>query len=148
MILMRVLLSIKPEYADKILSGSKKYEFRKNIFRKKDIQEIVLYSSSPMKRIVGTCVIGSIIEDHPQTLWRLYREFAGICEEDFFSYFHGREKGYAIEIKEIRKFENPVDPWELDSDFTPPQSFQYISDSFCREISDILNYKRTKRLPI
>ena len=148
MILMRVLLSIKPEYADKILSGSKKYEFRKNIFRKKDIQEIVLYSSSPMKRIVGTCVIGSIIEDHPKKLWRLYREFAGICEEDFFSYFRGREKGYAIEIKEIRKFENPVDPWDLDSNFTPPQSFQYISDSFCREISDILNYKRTKRLPI
>ena len=31
---MKILLSIKPEFAERIFDGSKKYEFRKVIFRK------------------------------------------------------------------------------------------------------------------
>ena len=30
---MKILLSIKPEFAEKIFSGSKKYEFRRRIFK-------------------------------------------------------------------------------------------------------------------
>lgn len=30
---MKVLLSIKPEYVEKILDGTKKFEFRKGIFK-------------------------------------------------------------------------------------------------------------------
>ena len=32
---MKVLLSIKPEFAEKIFNGTKKYEFRKSIFKNK-----------------------------------------------------------------------------------------------------------------
>jgi len=133
---MRVLLSIKPKYADKILCGTKKYEFRKIIFRNEDIQEIVIYSSSPMKKIVGTCAIGSVIEGRPLLLWEMFKEVSGLREEEFFSYFNGKEKGYAIEIQEINRFERPVDPWEFDADFIPPQSFQYINDIFYSKICD------------
>ena len=31
---MKILLSIKPEYAHKIFSGEKKFEYRKIIFKK------------------------------------------------------------------------------------------------------------------
>lgn len=134
---MRVLLSVKPEYADKILCGSKRYEFRKNIFKNKGIREIVIYSSSPVKKIVGTCVIDSIIEDHPINLWEMFRDVSGLCEDEFFSYFSGKERGYAIEIGGITKFDRPVDPRELNEDFIPPQSFHYITDSFYAEICDL-----------
>ena len=133
---MRVLLSIKPKHVDKILCGSKKYEFRKIIFKNENIREIVIYSSSPTKKIVGTCAIGSVIEDRPLILWEMFKEFSGLREEEFFSYFNGREKGYAIEIEEIRKFESPVDPWEFNADFIPPQSFQYINDTIYSKIND------------
>jgi predicted transcriptional regulator len=133
---MRVLLSIKPKYADKILCGSKKYEFRKIIFKNESIREIVIYSSSPMKKIVGTCAIGSVIEEHPLILWEMFKEVSGLREEEFFSYFSGKEKGYAIEIEEINKFESPVDPWEFNADFIPPQSFQYINDTIYSKICD------------
>ncbi|WP_209674796.1 ASCH domain-containing protein [Methanolinea mesophila] len=131
---MRVLLSIKPQYADKILCGLKKYEFRKIIFKNEDIREIVIYSSSPTKKIVGTCAIGSVIEDRPMVLWEMFKEVSGICEEEFFSYFNGKEKGYAIEIEEINRFERPVDPREFNEKFVPPQSFQYINDAFYSKI--------------
>lgn len=32
---MKVLLSIKPEFANKIFEGTKRFEFRKSIFKKK-----------------------------------------------------------------------------------------------------------------
>ncbi len=135
-VLMRVLLSIKPRYVDKILCGSKKYEFRKIIFKNEGIREIVIYSSSPMKKIVGTCAIGSVIEDRPMILWEMFNEVSGLCEEEFFSYFQGKEKGYAIEIEGIKKFDRPIDPREFNEDFIPPQSFQYITDSFYAKICD------------
>ena len=101
---MRVLLSIKPKYVDKILFGSKRYEFRKIIFRDEEVREMVIYSSSPMKKIVGTCAIRSVIEDRPLILWEMFKERSGLCEEEFFSYFRGKERGYAIEIEKIKKF--------------------------------------------
>jgi predicted transcriptional regulator len=37
---MNVLLSIKPRYVEAILKGDKRYEFRKNIFRNKDVENL------------------------------------------------------------------------------------------------------------
>ncbi|MDI6867121.1 ASCH domain-containing protein [Methanoculleus sp.] len=106
---MRVLLSIKPEYADKILCGSKRCEFRKTIFKNKGIREIVIYSSSPVKKIVGTCVIGSITEDHPLNLRERFRDVSGLCEEEYSSYFSGKERGDTPLKLEVSI--NSIDPW-------------------------------------
>ena len=61
---MNVLLSVKPKYAELIMMGCKKYEFRKVIFSNKHIDLTYIYSSSPVKKIIGTFRIGDIIEDH------------------------------------------------------------------------------------
>ena len=42
---MKALLSIKPEFVNEILTGRKKYEYRKRIF-KQDIEAVVIYASS------------------------------------------------------------------------------------------------------
>lgn len=47
-----ILLSIKPEYANRIFDGSKKYEFRKHLPQKK-IDKIVVYSTDPVQRVIG-----------------------------------------------------------------------------------------------
>ena len=47
---MDVLISIKPKYVKKIISKEKKYEFRKNIF-KKNVDTIIIYTTSPEKKI-------------------------------------------------------------------------------------------------
>jgi predicted transcriptional regulator len=74
---MNVLLSIKPKYVEEILNGNKKYEFRKSIFKcKEKLEMIYIYSSSPVKKVVGAFVIESIIEDHPKVLWEKFKQFS------------------------------------------------------------------------
>lgn len=48
----KILLSIKPEYAHKILEGTKKYEFRKHLPKKK-IEKIIIYSTAPDGSVIG-----------------------------------------------------------------------------------------------
>src|SRR4030067_2461175 len=131
---MNVLLSFKPKYVEEILNGNKKYEFRKVIFKCRDeLGMVYIYSSSPVKKIVGAFVIENIIEDHPEVLWAQFKEFSGINnEKEFFSYFGANKKGFAIEIGDLEIFENPADPRLLIPGFVPPQSFRYIDDNIFR----------------
>jgi len=126
---MIAILSIKPEYIERIYYGNKRFEFRKNIFREK-IERILVYSSRPVKKIVGEIYPGEIIIGSPEYLWKVCGNYSGLTKEEFFSYFHRRvKKGYAIEIKKFIKYHEPVDPYEILPDFKPPQSWLYINDS-------------------
>ncbi len=127
---MRILLSIKPKYIEQIISGKKKYEFRKETFKERHSNEIIVYSSSPIKKIIGKFKIGKIIEDTPARLWELLADSAGIIEEEFFEYYTGKKKGFAIEIVDFVLFDTPIDPKSIDPNFVAPQSYLYIKDSF------------------
>lgn len=123
---MNVLLSIKPVYVSRIMAGTKKYEFRKSIFRREDIKSVYIYSSYPIKKIVGKFTIGKILEDRPDRLWETVKDLSGLNEAEFFNYFAGKSKGFAIEIDEVTPFENPIDPKKCYENFIPPQSFYYL----------------------
>ena len=58
---MKVLLSIKPEFVERIFDGSKKYEYRKMLFKRNDINVVVIYASAPVKRVVGEFRIKDIL---------------------------------------------------------------------------------------
>jgi len=133
---MEVLLSIKPRYVEEIIKGNKKYEFRKKVFkRKKSVDGIYIYSSSPVKKIVGYFTFESIIEDHPRTLWENFKEFSGIGEFEFFEYFKERDTGFAIEISQLELFDEPLDPKLLIPNFVAPQSFRYIKEPISNNFS-------------
>ena len=123
---MKVILSIKPEYADKIFAGSKKYEFRRAIFKNPDIKTILVYSSSPVQKIIGEFEIEAIISDDLVTLWQKTKKYSGISEKYFFDYFGDKEKGFAIQIKKTKKYKNPKCRKE-DFNRYPPQSFVYYA---------------------
>lgn len=122
---MKVLLSIKPEYVEKIFSGIKKYEYRRNIFKNKEIETIVIYSTFPVKRIVGEFKIKNIVKDLPEKLWELAPENTGIDKEKFMHYFYDKKEGYAIEIGKIKRYKTPKSLEEL-SIKKAPQSFLYL----------------------
>jgi len=130
---MDVLLSIKPKYVKSIIEREKRYEFRKSIFKNRKINRIYIYSSSPVKKIVGTFEIGRILEDHPNDLWDMVREFAGIDNRDFFAYFEGKSRAFAIEIQNLQEFNNPIDPYETMPGFVPPQSYRYVNEMLVAE---------------
>ncbi|NTU69955.1 ASCH domain-containing protein [bacterium] len=124
---MKVLLSIKPEFADKIFDGSKKYEFRRSLFKNKSVKTVVLYASYPVQQVVGEFEIDSILNDGLKQLWDFTKEYSGITENFFYEYFQDKEKGYAIKIKRAKRYKKAL---SLKDDFnaTPPQSFIYLKE--------------------
>jgi predicted transcriptional regulator len=121
---MKVVLSIKPEFANKIFDGSKRFEFRKSIFKNENIKTILVYSSSPVQKVIGEFKIEKIIKHDLETLWDLTKEFSGITKEYFYQYFADKEHGFAIKIKTKTKYRKPKCLRE-DYNLTPPQSFAY-----------------------
>lgn len=121
---MKVVLSIKPEFANKIFDGTKKFEFRKAIFKNDKIKTVIVYSSSPVQQVIGEFEIGRIINHDIDTLWSLTQEEAGITEDCFYKYFADRLRGFAIEIKNVKKYKTPK-CLKTDFNLFPPQSFVY-----------------------
>ncbi|MBK5225430.1 MAG: ASCH domain-containing protein [Thermoleophilia bacterium] len=122
---MKVLLSIKPEFAHKIFEGTKRYEYRKAIFRDDGVRKILVYASDPIKKVIGEFEIGSILQDEPQVLWTKTKAHAGISKKRFLKYFENKATGYAIEVKTPNLYDLPV-PLECFMVTTPPQSFMYL----------------------
>ena len=123
---MKILLSIKPEFVKEIASGNKKFEYRKAIFKNKDVKTIVIYSTMPVGKIVGEFDIGDILEEHPSVLWEKTKEYAGVNEQFYREYFNGRDRGYAISIKKLKMYKKPICPYTQEEKFTAPQSFKYL----------------------
>lgn len=129
---MKVLLSIKPEYVDRIISGEKQYEYRKRIFKEK-VDSVVIYSTKPVGKIIGEFTIEEIISDSPNNLWNKTYKQSGVSKDFFMGYFKDRDKGFALKIKEFIEYNEPIDPKALYGNFVAPQSYKYLYDNFLYE---------------
>ncbi|PJJ76300.1 putative transcriptional regulator [Thermoflavifilum aggregans] len=138
---MKVILSIKPEFVEKILNGEKKFEFRRRIF-KKDVERVIVYASSPVKAVIGEFSVDDIIEDKLDFLWELTKNNSGISKEFFYKYFKNKNTGYAIKIKNFFKYEHPINLNSFGINY-PPQSYVYLKTS-CFVGNNILAAKKTK----
>lgn len=132
---MNVLLSIKPEYVDRIISGEKKYEFRRTKIITRRVNHVFIYSTAPVKKIIGEMTYSKVIEGSPEEIWDKCQEYSGISKEDYFKYFNNCKKAYAIEIKDIELFDEPIDPYIKFIKFVPPQSFCYINSEMLTQAS-------------
>ena len=132
--LTNVILSIKPVYADAIMAGVKKVEFRKKIF-KRPVDKIYVYSSSPEKKIIGYFTIHSIVEDTPSNLWETFKKVGGIAKDAFFEYYKDTEKGFSIKIDKFERFDCKVDPNNVIEKFIAPQSYLYLEETVMQNIS-------------
>jgi predicted transcriptional regulator len=123
---MKVLLSIKPEFAFKIFDGEKRFEFRKVIFKNPDIRTVVVYASSPVQQVIGEFEIDDILSSSPNEIWELTKKYSGISEIYFHEYFENRLVAHAIKIKNTKRYKKPM---SLKDDFNvlPPQSYLYLN---------------------
>lgn len=122
---MKVILSIKPQFAEKIFNGTKKFEFRRTLFKNKAVKSVVVYASAPVSRVIGEFEIDEIIHYDLDYLWVNTEEYAGISKEYYFEYFDGKKMGYAIKIKETKKYDSSYSIEEKYG-IKAPQSFAYI----------------------
>lgn len=125
------LLSIKPEYSERIFAGKKKFELRKKRLGIQRGDIVVVYTSSPTQALTGAFVALGEVELPVATLWNRHRNRLGISRSGYDQYFEGAEKAVAIPIGRtvrIPAFSLP-DLRRLRPGFTPPQSFMYCPEA-------------------
>jgi predicted transcriptional regulator len=122
---MKVLLSIKPEFAEKIFLGTKKFEFRRTLFKNPNVKTVVVYASSPVQKVIGEFEIDSILNFEPEILWEKTKEHAGISKAYFYEYFGNKQMGFAIKIKTTKRYDKALS-LQKEYNAKPPQSFMYL----------------------
>jgi predicted transcriptional regulator len=130
-----VLLSIKPEYVERIFSGEKTVELRRVVPKSLSINsELIIYSTSPEKCIVGKARLKKITRLPVTRLWDEIKNCAGIERKAFFSYFEGKSHGYALFLTKVKQFSHafPLSGLRESLNFTPPQSFMYPSSDLLK----------------
>lgn len=128
-----ILISIHPEHVKKILSGEKRYEFRRKV-PTVEVRVLVIYATYPIMRVVAWAEVKSVFSDTPERLWRSTRHFAGISKSYFQQYFNGREVAYAIELGSVIELKTPKTLNKLCSSIVAPQSYRFVDDGFLKKL--------------
>ena len=120
------LMAIHPNYANAIVDGVKKVEFRKRALAG-DITTVLIYATSPVQKVIGEFGIERTVVDHPVSLWDSFGEVGQIDETDFHKYYGDRDTGVAFVISWVKKYPKPHNLRDLDSSPAIPQSFSYVT---------------------
>jgi len=122
-----IVMSIKPEFASRLLSRTKKIEIRKNFSQKWKGARVLFYSSAPDQRFVGEGVIGEIIKERAEKIWEDWKGELGCTYDEFSLYCHSGNEVTAIIFSDVRAFREPIYKTQLEhlirQDLQPPQSF-------------------------
>ena len=94
-----LLMSVRPRFASAILSGSKTVKLRRTRPNVDPGSLVLLYSSSPVKALVGWARLKTIVEGTPDWVWRNHQGDAGISDSDFEIYFSGASTAFALLIQ-------------------------------------------------
>ena len=119
-----ILMSIKPEYVSKIFSGKKKFEYRKRTC-KNNIEKVIVYSSSPVQKVVGELMIKNVLCDKKNIIWNKTKVYGGIDKDKYDKYYENCEYAVAYEIEKIFLYNNPKELKDYGIK-TAPQSYVYI----------------------
>ncbi len=129
-----ILLPIKTEYVKRILSGEKTFEYRK-CKPKQNIDKIVIYETSPKKRVVGFAEVKGVITDTPARLWESTRKSGGITKKKYMEYFCGKDEAYAYILGKVHECKNEIRLKQIGISQSP-QSYMYLDDNQFRKIKE------------
>lgn len=122
----RIVLAIKPEYAEKILNNEKWFEYRRKI-PNRHVSQIVIYETAPVSKIVGEVDVIKVLENSPYELYKRTEEHSGISLDNYIKYFEGAETAYAYFLNRPTRFTEPISIEEYGLNGVP-QSYVYLED--------------------
>lgn len=121
----KILISIKPEYVNEILSGRKKYEYRKVKAKKDNVDKMIVYATAPIMKVVAEIEILNILEDSPNLIWEYTKKYSGITKSFYDKYYKNKDTAVAYQLGRIEEYNAPKELSELGIYYSP-QSFIYI----------------------
>jgi predicted transcriptional regulator/DNA-binding XRE family transcriptional regulator len=134
-----VVLSIRPQYSEKIIQGEKTVELRRRFPVSAPRGTIAyIYCTSPVQAMVGRAEIMDVIKLPVADIWLKYASAASIDKSEFDSYFDGLDEGFALKFANARPLPRQLDLSELRErfGFEPPQSFLYATPVLRRALQD------------
>jgi predicted transcriptional regulator len=126
-------MSIKPHWADAIMAGTKRVEFRRSRLSR-PISHVVVYATSPVQRVVGYFEVDTITRAEPLTLWSLFSAVGEIEFEAFMRYYDGAEDGTAIGVGDVFELAQPLELQAVLPAAVPPQSYRYADAALIPEL--------------
>lgn len=123
-----VVMSVHPRYADAIMEGRKKIEFRKRPLAH-DVVVVWVYATAPVQQIIGYFEVGGSVLAAPRDLWRQFGKVGCIDRADFDRYYATAVLGAGIRIRKVTRLAVPMPIGELLPSGVPPQSFAYVGST-------------------
>jgi predicted transcriptional regulator len=109
-------------------------EFRRS-WAAKPVGLAVVYSSSPVQRLVGIVEIEGTVLASPSSVWTKCRSRGpGLERKELMEYFSGKSQAYGILLGGVTLPSKPISPKSLFKAFRPPQSYRYLSANELRRI--------------
>jgi predicted transcriptional regulator len=129
-------MAIQPAFAQAILSGSKRIEFRKRRLAP-DIDTVLIYESAPTQRIVGHFTIARTELKTPRRLWEEYGSIGSIGHAEYFSYYGEHVRAVGLVIAHVERYPQPIALDDLSLSPAVPQSFSYLPASALAEVRSL-----------
>lgn len=121
-------MAIHPRFAEAILSGRKRVEFRKRSLAR-DVSDVLIYATSPIQRVVGRFNVSDIVCGSPNSLWEDYGNIADISRTEYLRYYRGCALAYGLLVGRVERFAVHLTLADLDPCPAVPQSFSYLAAS-------------------
>jgi predicted transcriptional regulator len=124
-----LLLSVRPQFAESILDGSKTAEIRR---QRPDVRPgtlVIIYATKPKGAIVGTARVSAMSQGTPDDIWKQHKSRVGISREDFNSYLDSATTAYALLLERVQRLVPflTLEEMRATTSFQPPQSYRYVT---------------------
>lgn len=130
------IISIRPNFAAAILSGSKTVELRRRIPPLEIGTRLWIYATRPIAAVLGSAITEAIVRGTPDAVWEAYAEQAAIGRDDYDRYFDGAKEAIGISISSVRAIApiNIQQLREMRDGFHPPQVIAKLSNAEAKKL--------------
>ena len=124
------LISLEERHANSILEGTKTVEFRRRPMHVVIGAAVWIYVKMPVGSVVGCAKVIGLHTLAPSTMWNRFGAVSGLQRQEFFDYFSGLERAFALGLGEPTQLASPIPLSklrDLSSGFHPPQFFANVA---------------------
>lgn len=124
-----ILISLEERHAENIFAGRKYIELRRRPMNITVGTTVWIYVKLPVGSVIGRARVSAFHSLAPSTLWRRFSTVSGLTHREFFHYFEGVTKGFALALEDAELLSQSM-PLEAlrraSSGFQPPQFFMRL----------------------
>ena len=124
-----ILISVRPEFAEKLLGGEKSVELRRRPVRVPPGTRVWIYSTLPVGRLDAVAEVEAVHERSPSEIWDQYGHVSGVTQAALESYFSGVDQGCVVVFKRVQPIQRPLSLGLMRKrlgNFYPPQFFKRL----------------------